>query len=236
MAQIWIFFAAGTGGDGLANLLEQSDGVRVWGQDQSGSPWRIHRVVDDQVKFWAPPVDEKHCFRTGHWFQQQDNNLQPEYVQAVQSDATIVVTSHDIVLYNLDRSDSLDVLCRDHTRVLLDSRNYLQCHQNAVKKNLINVSLDDFNDAAYAAATPSLARYQRTDRSRFDHVVWIEDLSTETQLISLASDLGLHLRPEIVRQYQLLRSPQWPAVLGSRSIPRFQSYIESNTICYRSLA
>lgn len=235
MAQIWIFFAAGVGGDGLANLLEQSDGVTVWGQDQSGSSWRVHRVVDDQVKFWAPPVDKKHCFRKGHWFEQQDNVLQPEYLQAVRSNATIVVTSHDIVLYNLDRSESLDVFGRDQIRVLVDSRDYLKCHQDAVKKNLMIVALDNFNDVAHAVATPSLSRYRQTDRSRFDRVVWIEDLSTETQLVAFARDLGLRLKSEIVQQYLLLRSPQWSQVLGPRWVPRFQSYIESGMICYKSL-
>lgn len=48
---VYIFFQPGDGGDGLANLLEQSNNaVTIDGLKK----WRIHRYVDSIPKFWAP--------------------------------------------------------------------------------------------------------------------------------------------------------------------------------------
>ena len=42
--QVWLFFEPGTGGDGLANLLERSSGsVPIDGETGF---WRVHRIVD----------------------------------------------------------------------------------------------------------------------------------------------------------------------------------------------
>ena len=52
---VWIFFSPGAGGDGLANLLEQSPSVIAL---DGIKPWRIHRYVDGKAKFWAPTLQD----------------------------------------------------------------------------------------------------------------------------------------------------------------------------------
>jgi hypothetical protein len=48
---VWVCFVGGSGGDGFANLLEHASNARtIDGLDQ----WRIHRYVDNKVKFYAP--------------------------------------------------------------------------------------------------------------------------------------------------------------------------------------
>lgn len=233
MAQIWLFFANGVGGDGLANLLEHAQEVKVW--DRSSVEWRIHRIVDEQVKFWAPTVDQQHCFRTGRWFDQRHNRLHQGYQRAVEDGHTIVVTSHDILLLNLSRSDGQQVLCRDQCRVLLDSRDYLKCYQNSVIKNLITVPDQDLHDSAAANAMPVFARYSETDRSRFDHVVWMEDLTTPASLEAFARDLGLTLDIRYIEQYQQLRSGMWRQIWAARpEPPRYVSHTVGGLIRYKT--
>jgi hypothetical protein len=106
--QIWIFFHAGSGGDGLANLLEQAcnvvsiDGVKNW---------RIHRIVDGKVKFYAPYPDQRGCFRLKHLerFDHRNNCLVQGYLDAVQQKQHCIVTSHDVTLDYLHSSDCQDI-------------------------------------------------------------------------------------------------------------------------------
>lgn len=234
MRQIWIFFASGVGGDGLANLLELAQGVRAWGKDPTQPVWRVHRIVDDEVKFWAPPVDHKHCFRTGRWFDQRDNQLDSEYVEAVTKDQTVIVTSHDIMLYNLYRSDRQDLLCRNQTKILLDSRDYFSCYQRSIKKNLWILPLADLNDEITVKDKPNYSRYELIDKSRFDHVVYLEDLADDRGMNSLLKQLDLTIDPDLLAQYQQLRQGHWHDLLApAQHPPRFESYIQDGFIHYK---
>lgn len=236
MPQIWIFFATGVGGDGLANLLEQCYGVTAWACDGVRPSWRLHRIVDDQVKFWYPPVDVNHCFRTGQWFDQQHNSLDPDYERAIITGQRVIASSHDVLLYNLDRSDRQDVLCRDQIKVLVDSRDYLKCYQNYVKKNLMTVTEQELTNRAWADTMPVFARYSQVDRSRYDHVCWAEDLCDEGGIQDLLARLDLTIDPAKIAQYLHLRAGGWRDVLGARTPPpRYQSYFDNGLIHYRSL-
>lgn len=233
MSQIWIFFVAGVGGDGLANLLENCQGVYSW---QGPSRWRIDRIVDDQVKFWAPVIDDRHCFRSGSFFNQEKNHLCAEYEQAVADGRTIVVTSHDITLYNLDLSDRQDVLCRDQIKILMDSRDYLRCFQNSVKKNLKSVPVEQLEDPEWAAQNPLFLRYREVDRSRFDHVIYDEDLANDDNIRAFVHALGLEIDDKILEGYILLRSGRWRQVADPARLPeRYESYVEDQKICYKQL-
>lgn len=236
MAQIWIFFAPGAGGDGLANLLEHCRGMDTWTGDRSHPVWRVHRVVDDQVKFWAPTIDSQHCFRSGRAFDHNQNSLDNQYMQMVLARRDLVVTSHDILLCNLDRSDRQDILCRDQIRILLDSRDYLRCHRQHMIKNLVTVDERELHDRAAAERLPLYRRYTETDRTRFDHVLWQEDLADRTGLQSLLDRLDLSIDSAILDQYQSLRSGAWREVMrGDQQPPRWQSYVEHGKIRYQSL-
>lgn len=234
MRQIWIFFAPGAGGDGLANVIELCAGMHAWNRDPDQPVWRVDRVVDDQVKFWAPPVDSNWCFRTGKWFDQSQNQLNTEYERLVVENKDLVATSHDILLYNLDRSDRQDVFCHHQVSVLLDSRDYSTCRKNLVTKNLMPMDINNLSDNA--SHHPLYERYQSCDRSRFDRVVWIEDLDDAEFLQKWLQDLDLLIDSQMIDQYHQLRSGQWRQVLGStQRPPLFESYVESGQIRYRSL-
>lgn len=237
MSQIWIFFAPGAGGDGLANVIELCHGMQRWRHNPDQIFWRAERVVDDQVKFWAPCVDSAWCFRKGTWFDQSQNRLDAEYEHLVASGRNLVATSHDILLYNLDRSDRQDVLCKDQIRVLLDSRDYAACQRHMIKKNLMTVSVDNFNEHALARPHALYQRYDQCDRSRFDHVVWLEDLNDPSYLQQWLGSIGLMLDLLLLEQYHQLRSGQWRQVLGQvqKAPPVFESYAEQGEIRYRSL-
>lgn len=236
MRQIWIFFASGLGGDGLANLLELANDVQVWGRDPQQPVWRVHRIVDDEVKFWAPPVDTQHCFRTGRWFDQQHNQLNGEYVEAISRDRDVIVTSHDILLYNLDKSDRQDLLCRNQIKVLLDSRNYFWCYQRSIKKNLRSLAVTELDDCVTAKHNPNYLRYGQVDRSRFDHVIWLEDITDYNGLHSLLYSLNLTIDPHLITQYQQLRQGQWREILApTQRPPCYESYILDGWIHYKAL-
>jgi hypothetical protein len=235
MRQIWIFFATGVGGDGLANLLEQCPDITGWAREGELAAWRVHRIVDDEIKFWYPAVDAQHCFRTGRWFDQRNNQLHPEYQQAVINRQRIIATSHDILLFNLDRSDRQDLLCQDQIKVLLDSRDYHKCLQNSVKKNLLSVSEQKFYNRSWAESTPVFARYSEVDRARYDYVIWAEDLSDQQGIQNLLDRLHLSIDPAKISQYLHLRNGAWREVLGAGQPPRYQSYFDNGMICYRSL-
>ena len=236
MSQIWIFFAAGVGGDGLGNLLEHSHGITPWACENRRPTWRLHRIVDDQVKFWYPPVDAQHCFRRGRSFDQIHNQLDASYQQAVSGGGRVIATSHDILLINLDLSDRQDVFCQDQVKVLLDARDYLTSYQNSVKKNLEEISQQEFHSREWAESASIFMRYRQVDRSRYDHVVWMEDLLDQQGIQDLLRRLDLEVDPAKIAQYLHLRNGGWRDVLGARSPPpRFHSYFDNGMIRYKSL-
>lgn len=114
--QIWIYFSAGAGGDGFANLLEHCDSVTpVDGRLH----WRIHRRVDGKVKFYAPTIDNSDCFRRSARFDQATNHLQQSYINLIEQNIDTVCTSHDVGLTALLASDSLEILNKDQVRVFI---------------------------------------------------------------------------------------------------------------------
>ena len=83
--QFWIYFDAGAGGDGFANLLEHATNVKPW--DQNLKVWRLSHYIDDEATFYAPTIDKNGCFRipkngkSSSEFCQNDNTLHPSYVE-----------------------------------------------------------------------------------------------------------------------------------------------------------
>lgn len=243
MRQFWIFFAAGTGGDGLANLLERCHGMHdwapeplIWGQRGPMTPvWRVHRIVDGAVKFWAPAPDVEACFRLGKRFDSNSNCLKNSYLEAVQAEKNIVVASHDVTLRHLDSSDCLDIFSRGQVKILLDSRDYFRCHQQHIKKCLVSTTLQEFEDLAAVKKT-IYTNYQTTDRSRFDHVVWIEDLGSVESLQEFVQRLGLDVETSVIEQYLTVKSGDWPAVRPTgQSVPAYRSRVENHMIFYESV-
>jgi hypothetical protein len=117
--QVWLFFQPGTGGDGIANLFERSNNVTPI--DGVTDYWRIHRVVDNDIKFYAPNVDEFGCFRDNQSFKNTNNRLRKEYVDIVNQNSNCIITSHDTTLEWLFASDCLDILLKNQIKLLLTS-------------------------------------------------------------------------------------------------------------------
>jgi hypothetical protein len=126
--QIWLFFQAGTGGDGVANLFEKSKNITP--VDGVTDHWRIHRIVDNDIKFYAPTIDNFECFRKHQSFKESENKLKDEYVDIVNQNLNCVITSHDVTLDLLLNSDCQDVLLKNQIKVLLTDK----CSATATKK------------------------------------------------------------------------------------------------------
>jgi hypothetical protein len=134
--QIWLFFQPGIGGDGIANLLERSSNVTPI--DGVTDYWRIHRIVDKDIKFYAPTIDEIGCFRHNQSFKNTNNKLKKEYVDIINQNSNCVVTSHDTTLKWLSTSECLDILLKNQIKVLLTStRDPLLNVIKATTKNLL---------------------------------------------------------------------------------------------------
>jgi hypothetical protein len=126
--QIWLFFQAGTGGDGVANLFERSKNITPI--DNVTDYWRIHRIVDNDIKFYSPTIDNFGCFRYNQRFSEENNNLRKEYIDIVNQNLDCVITSHDTTLDLLLASDCQDVLLKNQIKVLLTA----DCSATATKK------------------------------------------------------------------------------------------------------
>ena len=175
MSQYWIYFSPGSGGDGLANLLERCHGICPI-DDHPIDRWRIHRIVDGQVKFFSAKIDSLGCFRLDMPFSESNNKLTDRYQSLISENQKIIVTSHDIELKHLEYSEKKDILCKNQIKIVLESRDYYQSYILQLKKNLIEfpvsilrykikTRLDGFN------ILPPII-----DLSKFDHRIFIEDI------------------------------------------------------------
>jgi len=123
---VWVFFQSGAGGDGFANLLEQSSNARtIDGIKQ----WRIHRYVDSRAKFWAPNLQNSAERKNSV------NLLNDQQLEIANSDTEyLIVTSHDCEFKNI-LSSSL-IPGNKNLKVLLISKNSKLCTYNYLIKNL----------------------------------------------------------------------------------------------------
>jgi hypothetical protein len=133
--QLWIYFQAGAGGDGIANLIERTESFVPIDHDDK-SHWRVHRWINGQPKFWAPTVDHLSCFRYPlQPFVYSNNSLNDTYVQNIKNNTNTIITSHDVWLWFLDKSDAQDIFLQDRITVYLDA-DLTQAMYNSAVKNL----------------------------------------------------------------------------------------------------
>jgi hypothetical protein len=184
--QYWIFFEDGAGGDSFANLLEHSNNIETLDQERS---WRIHRYVDYRAKFWMPCPDQNHCFtnldpmskQRGYAFLEASNVLLPRYLELVTDNKNIVVTSRDIQLNFLLGSDQLDILTHNQIKILLKIRDNSNTSYYALNKNLQNFRVRQVKNNVNI----------ETDESKFDFVIYFEDLLDWTLASDLFKQMGL---------------------------------------------
>ena len=194
--QVWIYFQPGVGGDGIANLLEKSQ--TVVSIDSSPPVWRLHRYVDGELKFWAPTIDQLHCFRRDQPFDISNNTLSQRYVELVKSNQNIVVTSHDIFLKNLRLSDEQHILEFNQVKVLITTQNLKQAMMSNLKKTLASLTPEKLNQAC----DWYLEQYQKIDHANFDMVIYSEDIQRNIDAITnLCGKLSWNLDSQYYTNY-----------------------------------
>jgi hypothetical protein len=176
---VWVFFEAGAGGDGFANLLEHSlNVVSIDGEKQ----WRVHRYVDSKVKFWAPNLQNIYSQRIN-----TDDQLTDQQVEIANSDNQyLIITSHDVGLTHTFLSNKISK--EKHIKLLLESADQDDNLKNYIIKNLINADLQSLKNNRTLARKPA-ANYAKMDfRVQLDNV-----LNSWEYTQQLAKDIGLQL-------------------------------------------
>lgn len=192
--QIWIYFIAGAGGDGFANLLEWANNVENIDSDSTFKRWRVQHWVDSSPKFWAPDPDFLRCFRNNQPFRLGNNFLRRNYQRMVNAGVNTVCTSHDIRFTALNQSDCQDVLCRNQVRVLLTHNDYAEANRMARIKNLIKdtVGIDPLKEPI--------------DHNQFDYVLNINDIQQDWSVVDqFCRQLELHLDKKYYDEYQQIQ-------------------------------
>lgn len=211
---IWVFFQAGSGGDGFANLLEQSSNAIALDENKQ---WRIHRYVDSQVKFWAPNLQNN---RTRNNTVEQLNKQQIDIANS--NNQFLIITSHDVELKNTFQKN---ILANDkHIKILLKSSNSKECLTTAMLKNLV-----EFNQSFNVQKTDN----KKIILSNFDvNLDTIPD--TWEDIKKLVENLGLHLSKEDFIYYKKIVSGE--LLHTTPGIEYYKSFIDvDNTTKYIKL-
>ena len=220
--QIWFFFNPGTGGDGVANLFEQSSDIVSFDAtaEDPVDYWRVHRFVDGSPKFYAPTPDANECFRSGKRFEQIQNTLHPGYARCVASDQNCIVASHDVHLTNLLASDLQDVFCKNQIKVLLTTSDHHKANINAAIKNLRPTV--KFNSA------PEI------DCKIFDFVLDVDRIQTDWQYVKkFSQDTGIKLDYQSYLEYQDILIGNKTFLANNFQIEEYVSCIQNESVTYK---
>jgi len=219
--QIWFFFNAGIGGDGVANLFEQSSNVTSFDATAEDpiDYWRVHRFVDRSPKFYAPTPDANECFRRGKRFDQSQNTLHPGYAYCVATDQNCVVTSHDVQLTDLLTSDLKDVFCKNQIKVLLTIDDYRKANINAAIKNLIPTV--KFNNTT-------------ADHKNFDFVLDVDCIQSNWQYVEkFSQDIGIKLDYQAYLEYQDILKGNKTFLTNNFQVEEYVSCMQNESITYK---
>lgn len=204
---VWIFFEPGTGGDGFANLLEQSlNVVPLDGNKQ----WRIHRYVDSKVKFWAPNL-QNNSFRVN-----TVEKLTKKQIDIANSnDQFLIITSHDLTLKNVFQKSVLPD--NKHIKILLTSNNIKEQRVTSQIKNLI-----EFNSAIINGVS-----INNVNLLNFDlHLDTIPD--DWNNFKNLVDNIGLNLPKEEFDHYKKIVSGE--VLYTTPGIEYYKSVIDVDNI------
>lgn len=118
--QYWVFFHAGVGGDGFANLLEHADNIVPIDNKKL---WRKQWTVNGRVKFYGP-----------HWVLGQfkpfrrynitDYQLNPHYIELVDSNQHTVVAAHYHYWNEIERFPDRNIIEKNQIKIHVYSTNY----------------------------------------------------------------------------------------------------------------
>jgi hypothetical protein len=223
--QFWIYFDAGAGGDGFANLLEHATNVKPWDKDLK--VWRLSHYINDAATFYAPPIDHNGCFRTpkngtsSSAFCQNDNTLHPSYIGRVQNNINTVCTSHDLGLESLNASDCQDILTKNQIKILIENSDPLVTYRACCIKNFKTGSLQPSENWLKWTAT--------LDKSPFDIVIDIAKIKTDWQYVKEFTDrFDIHLSESVYRYWQNLLL--FDDLAEQKTVDRWISIIDNDTV------
>lgn len=215
--QLWLFFYAGSGGDGIANLFERSNNVTPI--DKIKNYWRVHRIVDNSIKFFAPAPDQNYCFRSKRPFKLSENQLNPQYLECIDQNLNCVVTSHDVSLNCLKNSDSQDILCKNQVKVYLKSNDFEKIAEMGMKKNL--------------RAAPIHFSEIIDSFDQFDYVLDVDRIKTDWQYVKdFCNQINFELNYDQYLQYQDLLAGNRTFMNDLYNIQEYTSRIENNMTVY----
>lgn len=216
--QIWLFFQAGVGGDGIANLLERSNNVVPI--DGEAEYWRIHRIVDGSVKFYAPTVDNIGCFRHNQPFDQSTNQLSIGYLDIVSQNLNCIVTSHDTTLDLLANSHCKDILLKNQIKILLVSDKCQTVHIKAATKNLLPTLFSAVN-SVYCS-------------ENFDYVLDVDRIQGDWKYLdNFCNEIGIDLPHAEYMQYCDLLTGNRTFMNNNFDIEEWISTIDGTHITYK---
>ncbi len=215
--QVWFFFNPGAGGDGIANLIERSNNFVPY--DGETDWWRIHRLVNNTPKFYAPTPDVNGCFRSNHRFDLNTNQLNTDYQNCILQNQNCVVASHDTSLTALDASDCRDIFCRDQVKVLLLAEP--------------NKSAIDFATKNLVTRLPNAAKETHLDKSKFDFVIDVNRFQTDWQYVyNFCQDVGAELDAEQYHQYQDILQGSKTYMTNNYCVEEYISQIVDRSMTY----
>ena len=217
--QIWVFFKPGVGGDGFANLLEQSPDISPL--DGEYGYWRIHRIVDGKIKFYAVSPDYGECFRSNlRPFDSRTNQLYQNYKELVDKKKHCVIVSHDVTLHNLEASDQKEIFVQDQIKVLLTG-DATQARLNAVTKNL-------------RRNLPQTILHRTLDLKQFDIAIDIRDMQRDWQHVEKFCDMiGIRLDQKKYDEYRSLLLGEKNYMSNNYNVEIYQSIWHDDYIDYR---
>jgi hypothetical protein len=230
--QFWIYFDAGDGGDGFANLLEHSDNVMTIDHNECvhASPdkelWRVDKFVNNRPKFWAPLPDLNGCFRNKVRFDQSKNELTLNYINAVNNKKYhTIVTSHEYELTHVDEHDTSDIILHDHVKVLIKSTNSKKSLENYLTKNLVEYDkkLLTVKEKAYKD-------------SLFDYVFIDSELQNWTKVNQFCTEFGLDLDQKYHNEYLSIQNGKTHnSTLYSNTTPTYISIANGTSVSYEKI-
>jgi len=213
---VWVFFIGGSGGDGLANLLEQSsNAVTIDGEKK----WRIHRYVDYKVKFWAPTLQNtpERINRVT-----QLNKQQLEIANS--NNQYLIITSHDYQMKDTFLKNTIDE--KKHVKVLLTF------DINETQRNFRLKHLIEFNQSEMLQSS---AINKKNFQTEPNFIIDIKEILNSWEYTKQFTEtIGLHLEYKDFEYYKKL-------VLGeifdrTPGIEYYKSYVDAdNKIHYEKI-
>jgi len=204
---IWVWFIAGDGGDGVANLLEHASNAHTI---DGNKYWRVHRYVDNKVKFYAPTLGKPQNPQRINTIDLLDDRQ----LEIANSDTEyLIITSHvnpDLV--------SNKVAVNKNIKILVTSNNTLY---NAYIKNLIEFNISDLDKNSPKNKT-SLAK-------QADIVVDIDNIMNNWEYTKkFTLNIGLNLAEKEYNSYRKILTGD--LIFDDPGIERYKSVTGADNI------